>query len=478
MIKKLSLYGLCFNLGVAWATPPTQEELDAFIAAQGGNIKVRRTLFGNPDRIKLKNEAAYKAWENFSRWHRDSSGAWNYPNAPESTDSSLVENLRSIFKERTPEERRECFSKYSREATTEERALIAEWTVGDLRFIDFDSIVNGLECEEQRKARRLMADDSALKEAIATWVDGCCSQNVYDAEIFVSKNPCTKDSSKMCIGAFQYRLTPETVTTAKNQLKEALRDMSHYESTRGILVLSLVLVKPLGISAISLPNMEHINAKLLSLTYDLQENLYNLLGICGRYSILGNLDSSLERDLFRFLERLPAGAEPVKIPSGLFQRLFCENYSDSNLDLIEISQQKFFRAAQMALLWFNLEEIWYEIGFASVDDVIYVNRMSRMNLLKTPVIFLGGVQNFTDLKRLFGLDIDLSTHPLLKRFLTDMNLTVAENLPSLCPTREAWNVWLQLQGRTDVDAGYLPMLNKTKEELTKDLLSIELIGGK
>ena len=238
-----------------------------------------------------------------------------------------------------------------------------------------------------------------------------------------------------------------------------------------------MLVKPWGIDAVQLPDIDHRNARLLSLTYDLQDMLCNQLGICGKYSILGDLGSALERDLFR-LGSLPVGAEPVEVPSALFQRLFYENYSDDSLDWVEIPQQKFFRAARMSLLWFRLEEIWYSIGFANVDDVIYVNRMAGMNLLKTPAIFRGGSQRFTDSKRLFGLDIDLSSYPLVDQFLRDMDLTVTKDLRALCPTLDAWKVWLQLQGRKDFGAGYLPMLNKTKDKLTEELLSIELIGGR
>lgn len=491
MIKKLSLYGLCFNLGAAFATPPTQAELEAFIATQGDNVKVKRTLFGAPDRITLKNEAAYKAWEAFSKWHRDSSGSWSYPPAdlekcdgvPGTTAKMSGEecinlaNIRSIFKNYTPEERRACFLKYSKEATAEELALVAGWDVSGLRIVDFDSIVDGLDCEVQKEeARRLMANDEALGAAINRWVNKYYSHNVYGAEIFTLDNPYTKDGPKLCIGQFPYRLTQDTISLSTDQLKSVLKDMSHYESTRGILVLSLVLVKPLGMKALSLLDIDHRNAKLLSLTYDLREMLYNQLGICAHYSMLGDLGSALELDLFR-LGSSPADAEPVKVPSALFQRLFYENYSDDSLDPIEIPQQKFFRAAQIALLWFNLEDVWYRIGFANVDDTIYVNRMSAMNLLKTPAIFPGS-QKFTDLKRLFGLDIDPPSYPLIDQFLRDMDLTSETDLSRLCPMPEAWKAWLQLQGRTDVDAGYLPMLKKTKDELTAALLSIDLIGDK
>ena len=440
----------------------------------------------------MKNEAACKAWADFSKWpHNDSFMFWNsHVTSEEDGDSaeatteasgtmgSALTDWSFIFKDRTPEERRACFLRYSREATAEELALVAGWGVRGLRIVDFDSIVNGL-CREAQKeeARHLMADDAALEEAISAWADKHYNNNMHSADILILGELYEASMCKVRIGCFPYTLTPEAVNTFREQLKAALRDMSHYESTRGILVLSLVLLKDWKIEAQCLPNIDHRNAKWLSLTCDLQDKLCKLLGIEGNYSVLGDLGSGLERDLFR-LGSSPADTEPVKVPSALFQRLFYGNYSDSSLDLIEIPQQKFFRAAQIALLWFELKDIWHNIGFTNVDDVIYVNRMSAMNLLKTPALFYLKFSSFTDLKRLFGLDIDLSSYPLINQFLRDMDLTSERELTSLCPTSEAWKVWLQLQGRTDMDAGYLPMLNKTKDKLTTELLSIELIGGR
>ena len=495
MIKKISLYGLCFNLGVAFAALPTQADLEAFIAAQGDSVKVKRTSFGVPDRITLKTEAAEETWAEFSeRYRKRDFSFWNSHVGSEEDEGLAEATLEAseergaalmewsfIFRDRTPEERRACFLRYSREATLEELALVAGWGVRGLRIVDFDSIVNGLEREAQKEeARRLMTDETALEEAIIQWASKHYTNSIHKAEIFIhdylyANTPSEK--VRIHIGDFPYRLSPEAVATFRGQLSAALRAMSHYESTRKILVLALVLLKDWKIEACTLPNIDHRSAGLLSLAYDLQEKLYNLLGIYGHYSILGNLGSALERDLFR-LGNSPTGAESVRIPSALFQRLFYENYSDSSLDLIEIPQQKFFRAAQMALLWFRLEEIWYRIGFANVDDVIYVNRMADMNLLKNPAIFRGGTQRFTDLKSLFGLDMDLSSYPLVDQFLRSMDLAAETDLRSLCPTLEAWKVWLQLQKREDFGAGYLPMLNKTKAELTAELLSMELIGGK
>ncbi|GEM_PF-3651184 len=71
MIKKLSLYGLCFNLGVAFGAP-TQAELEAFLAAQGDKIEVTYETIGGcrfPEELVLKDKEAQKAWEVFSKQH-------------------------------------------------------------------------------------------------------------------------------------------------------------------------------------------------------------------------------------------------------------------------------------------------------------------------------------------------------------------------------------------------------------------------
>ena len=68
MIKKISLYGLCFNLGVAFAVLPTRQDIDQFIEDNKGNLEIRRGFLDAPDEILLKNQDAITAWENFSGW--------------------------------------------------------------------------------------------------------------------------------------------------------------------------------------------------------------------------------------------------------------------------------------------------------------------------------------------------------------------------------------------------------------------------
>ena len=136
---------------------------------------------------------------------------------------------------------------------------------------------------------------------------------------------------------------------------------------------------------------------------------------------------------------------------------------------IEISQEKFYKVEQMTLLWLNIEEIWLTIGFANIDDVLYVNRMSDMNFIKTPVLFMEGSGKFTDTR------FNLPAYPLIGNFYKDMEFLVKQDISSLCPTNEAWKVWLQLQNRTDA-RDYFIRIDKTEEEIKSQ--KIELIGVK
>ena len=63
MIKKLSLYGLCFNLGIAFGYP-TQAELEAFLTSQEGKVEVIYEAIGDvkfPNKMVFLDESAKEA---------------------------------------------------------------------------------------------------------------------------------------------------------------------------------------------------------------------------------------------------------------------------------------------------------------------------------------------------------------------------------------------------------------------------------
>ena len=495
MIKKISLYGLCFNLGIAFATPPTRENVEAFIAKLSDRAEVKRTLFGNPYEIICDNDDLIFA---INKSHifdaitdlvpEEDSGVseevqkievlseeYEVEQAEASDAADVPASLTDIPQNRTPEERRASFLKYSREANAEELALVDGWDVKGLRIVDFDSIVNGLDDEAQKlEAQHLIKNETILLKAIDQWADTCRIDNIRWLKVTI-RNFVPPEEALLHSDCFPYLLEPKTISDARELLKATLKDMLRYKSAREVLALSLVLLKNEEVNINGLSATVHKNANIAWLYYQLTERLSSLLGIYEHFSILGDLGSTLERDLFR-LGKLPESAASIRIPSALINALFEKIYCPEELTLTDVPQQKFFRVMQMSLLWSRIENIWNHIGFANVDDVIYVNRMSEMNLLKVPFLFYPKTCLFTNFGRSLGLMFEMA--PSIVSFLNSVKLAVTKDISSLCPTLEAWKVWLKLQCRTDASAVCISSIDKSKDELVNILGSMELLDGK
>ena len=491
MISKLSLYGIYFNLGIAFAIPPTQENVEAFIAKLSDRAEIKRTLLGIPHEIICdKDDFMFAARE--SHIFDEIADA-----VPEEVLEEVQEiealqeeheveqaevldvadepaSLIEIPQNRTPEERRASFLRYSREANAEELALVDGWDVKGLRIVDFGSIVNGLDDEAQKlKAQHLMKDEAILLKAIDQWADSCRIKNIGWLKITIRN--FVPPEAFLYRDRFPYFLDPKTVSDARELLKATLKDMLRYKTAREVLILSLVLLKNEVMNINGLSTSVHKNVNIVSLCYDLAERLFGLLGVYGHFSILGDLGSTLEWDLFR-LGKLPESVASIKIPSALINALFERSHCPEERPLSDISQQKFFRVMQMSLLWFRIENIWNSVGFANVDDVVYVNRMSEMNLLKVPFLFHPKTYLFTNFGR--SLDLMFEMAPSIVSFLNSMELAVTKDISTLCPTLEAWKVWLKLQGRKDASGVCVSIIDKTENELISILSSMELLDGK
>ena len=532
MIKKLSLYGLCFNLSVAFGYP-TQATLEKFLAAQGDKIKVVREAIGKcnfPIKVILKDEDAKKAWKGFSKQH---GGYFQYEISSEkqvetsevtskenkevgslSTEAQSLEVASEVnqagraesiensaeasedvadseeyyypnFKKRTEEEMRACFLKYSREATEAELASVAGWGVKGLRFVDFDSIVSGLDDETQKEeARRLIKEENeVLSEAIDKWVEEREVRSTYSLKIFIS-------GEEEPVDGLPYKLNPEVIKAFKESLKITLKGMARCKSSRETLVLSLVLLKDLKLeistwgayyrdreNVIEFQFFKHEPENVQSLCHELNHVLHYHLGIEAHYSLVGNLESVLEGDLFR-LDGSAADADSIRITSELFSYLFQENWNPDMPAVIEVPRKKFFKTLQIALLWNNFEETWNIIGFANIDDCIYVNTLSDLNYMKVPALFHSGFLQ-SDWKNLGAClpTYDLSPYPSVKLFLEKMEEVVTKNIADLCPTPEAWKAWLKLQGR-EAGVRYFTTVDKTLNELMTLSKTVELIEDK
>ena len=139
----MSFYGLLIVCQIVFGTS-SQEQLEKFIEEQGEAIKVFRTSFGFPDCIVLKTEDNLKALEEFLDTTLDTEETHNFGKQRYSGS-----RVWAIPMDYTPEERRKYFLKYSRKASSEELNLVSKYGVENLRIVDFDSIIDGLDRKQE-----------------------------------------------------------------------------------------------------------------------------------------------------------------------------------------------------------------------------------------------------------------------------------------------------------------------------------------
>ncbi len=231
------------------------------------------------------------------------------------------------------------------------------------------------------------------------------------------------------------------------------------------------------VNVIELQFFDYEPVNVQSLCHELNHALHYQLGIEGHYSLAGDLESALEQDLFRLDDKLPEHTDYyIQIPRMLACHLFSTGHRSDMTDMLKFSQQKLHRLLQISLPWDHLEETWNIIGFANIDDCIYVNTLSDLNYMKVPALFhLGFLQSDWRNWETYLPEYDLSLYPSLKLFLEKLEETITKNIAALCPTPEAWEVWLKLQGREDANVGYFTTVDKTQEELMALIQKVELI---
>ena len=430
MIKKISLLGLWFNVGIVFGEL-TQEKLDAFIDANKRQICTEDASFGiyrAPNKIILKTEKAKKAWRKLLNSNKDS----NAVREPTPMKHLLV--WESML----------CFLDYSRVGTPEELRLVEPLgVVGEerLRVIDFNTIVNGLKSEPQKEEILRLKLQKDLMEVLETWLNASVDDAHY-VEIFVSTDKGTKE----LVNRVRYKLCDPIVETFKRNFKRTLMCVLDQEVGREVFILVKVILSDLKVIidngrasvidertiGISFENVD--DAKIYRLFNHL---IHRKLGIIWCDKLTCDLCSKLEEGLFNFLPEIKACTGDIQI----------KKMYKGALVWVPYPQSKFYKLLQLSLLWGSLEEIWLTIGFANVGNYIFVNKLSDINFCEEPYMFRRSICEknpavFPD--EPMGISITSKIQIMLKDGKVD----------SLSPTQDIWGVWTKLQGREKCDYCY------------------------
>lgn len=517
MIRKISIYGVCFNWAVAFGIvlpSLTQEDFSLFSEAhkedmlvETGKIIETSEKDGDieiPANITLQSEALWEDFKKFSNEHRFLRDTQVTETSQESTEAETVETSSKgssvePIEPFTAEEVIARFEKFSRPMTPAELEDLGEHKElcgVNLRVVDFDSILYGLDRDEKTQVLKLMNDEDALLEVIKAKID---NKDFIKPSVLVWLSLPNGNGNNM----LSLKLEESIIQRFKNLLEITLKKMAEYKSSRETLVLSLVLLQDLEFcvttstpycgkkNSIFFHFYKNESSNVQALYHELNHALHAHLGIKPCYfQNVGDFNTIFEEGFFRFSALLNKMLDEdkrkpsIEVPKGIVKFLLHNaDVSEKDSKIMNVPAEKLYKIAQISLFWDGLEELWNIIGFANIRNCIFFNRLSDLNLVKRPGLF------HQRERHQYKAFTDFSTTPegLIRLFLEGRvsflkeveACTKSENVGSVCPTSLAWRTWLKLQNRSDAEAyGYFTMIDKTAEELVKtESETMELVGS-
>lgn len=452
MLRGVSLISL-MSISIVWGTP-TQEQLEEFVRSQGDGVEVKYTPFCAIEEIKLKNKKAKQAFLEFV----------NLRTLPSEQDYSIPpsrETVGDVY---------DCFLRYSRKASREEMRIIEGFGVSNLRIIDFDSILLGLETHEREKVLALKRDGVTLIRAIDEFIDRVIISPDYRSKVYT-------DTGK---GDCPYLLSSESIRKIRLGLRDVMRKMTLRKSSLEMLILSLALLDHLALTVddlcqfmgdrlIQICLSEYEDYNIYRLYRELNHAVHYKLGILGGGSFVGNLDSKLEQGLFRFPTVNPEDERQITVPLPFLQSVLNENWGRTAAASYVFPRQWLARLARMALLWDSVEGIRSTIGYCSVFAFICCNHFCDMSILLIPLLLHVRYCKFTDIPVPFSF---YRGHLRKGSFFQKLEHEVTDNPKHLYPKSRALKAWMRLLGLDCKKVKVEILINKTPEEV-KELVKLK-----
>ena len=317
-----------------------------------------------------------------------------------------------------------AFEKYSRPLDEDEyENLTYDLKRNLIRIVDYKSIVDGFNDSALKNfAEDLQLHQEKLENVLIKWVE-------------------QKTIRAYCEN-IAYILKDKIQEQCKKNLLKAVRKLLTYDLGRQTLILVLCVEKikdrPVEFFLGDKPHTSWLNRVYLtylddicevnSLYRELSHWLHFSLGLQPTLKIVGNFYTDFEKKLFQLKEDSFYRNNASRI-NRRDECLLRENpfYPCNKMD-------KTLKVFDIGTTWYTLEELWNIIGFANVTDIIYINRLSELDLFKDKPVWGYNVNNDND---------------YLEGFLKEMR----EEGPKK-PDEDAWEILLQLH-RLPIDTQYM-----------------------
>ena len=431
-----SLVGVC--------DPTTQEAIEAKINEYGDSISSTVTYknFKCPRDIIFK-----KISQEYDKQHEMEENF--FQNFSQGKIADFFEMVENDNKELLTSQST-AFEKYSRELDEQAIENLPESLQADsVRIVDFESIVNGFNNEElKRFAETLKSDEGKLKNALTEWIK--------NKDIFAYFRD------------IPYVLNESIQKECKANMSKAIEKLLDYSSGREMLILILCIEKfenkPLKIfitdlgayaapdSSIALNFSNNINIESQTLYHEINHWMHHMLGLQVTSKIAGDFSTPFEKDFLQLKDqefyRSNANKIENQIPLHESHNFLCEDKENA-------CKEKALKIFDIQTTWHNLEELWNIVGFANVNNVIYINRLSDMDLLnKAP---WGHEASY---------DYDNRNEVLMNLY--------EEGAKS--PEANSWKIWLKLHKKQE-DTKYL-FIHQYWAEVTKKQMELFNIASK
>lgn len=314
-----------------------------------------------------------------------------------------------------------AFEKYSRELDEQGIENLPEYSV---RIIDFESIINGFNNQALKCfAEELKSNDEKLKETLTEWIKNKEIFAYFKEIPYIPKESIQKE--------------------CKANMSKAIKKLLNYPAGRETLILVLCIEKfknktlKIFISNVGpcissdgevyLEFLKTSNVEAQSLYHEFNHWIHYTLGIFVTAKITGDFLTDFEKNFLQlkdqefYRDNITKIEENIEIPLNESSHFLCED------------KEKTLKIFDIQTTWSDLEELWNIAGFANINNVIYINRLSDMDLVKQPVW-----GHFT------RCDRNIQNEILIKMY---------EEGPKT-PTQETWETWLKLH-KLSKDTKYL-----------------------
>ena len=422
MKRTLFGYTIIMKALIGFCDPTTQEAIETKINEYGDSISSTVTYknFKCPRDIIFKKisqeyDKQHEMEENFFQKFSQGENA-EFPEAVEAPNKNLLTSQSTAFE------------KYSRELDEQDfENLPGSLQADSVRIVDFESIVNGFNNEElKRFAETLKSDEGKLKNALTEWIE--------NKDIFAYFRD------------IPYVLNESIQKECKANMSKAIEKLLNYPSGREMLILILCIEKfenkPLKIfitdlgayadpdSSIALNFSNNINIESQTLYHEINHWIHYRLGLQMTAKIAGDFSTPFGKDFLQLKDQEFYRNNANEIEDEI---LLHEDHNFLCKDKEKTCKEKILKIFDIQTTWDNLEELWNIVGFANINNVIYINHLSDMDLLnKAP---WGHEASY---------DYDNRNEVLMKLYEEGAKR----------PDANSWKIWLKLHKKQE-DTEYL-----------------------